>query len=138
MATKKKPTMVATSMESSSVRPRRPLNARMVQNFHLVWLDGSIDEINDGDCRNSITELRQIVNTVNKFTDVDECIDFITDMKDEMTLMIISEAFSPIIIPVVEAISQVTSVYIICENTAQNEKWVQQWSKLKKIENQRM
>jgi tetratricopeptide (TPR) repeat protein len=133
MATKKKPNMAATSMESSSVRPRRPPNARRVQNFHLVWLDGSIDEINNDDCRNSITELRQIVNTVNTFTDVDECIDFITDMKDEMTLMIISEAFSSIIVPIVEAISQVSSIYIICENKAQHEKLVQQWSKLKGI-----
>jgi tetratricopeptide (TPR) repeat protein len=133
MAMNKKPTMAATSMERSNVRPRRPLNARMVQNFHLVWLDGSIDEINNDDCRNSIAKLRQVVNTVNTFTDVDECIDFITDMKDEMTFMIISEAFSPIIVPVVEAISQVSSVYIVCENKTQHEKWAQQWFKLKGV-----
>ncbi len=108
-------------------------NVRMIQNFHLVWLDGSIDEINNTDCRNSITKLRQVVNTVNTFTNVDECIDFITDIKDEMTFMIISEAFSRIIIPVVEAISQVSSIYIICENKAQHENWVQQSSKLKGV-----
>jgi hypothetical protein len=62
---------------------------------------------------------------------VDECIASITAIKDGITLMIISEAFSPIIVPVVEAISQVSSVYIVCENKAQHEKWVQQWSKLK-------
>jgi tetratricopeptide (TPR) repeat protein len=129
MATNKKLTMAATSIEASSMRRHRP----MVQNFHLVWLDGSIDEINNDDCRNSITKLRQIVNTVNTFTDVNECIDFITDIKDEMTFMIISEAFSPIIVPVVEAISQVSSVYIVCENKASHEKWAQQWSKLKGV-----
>ena len=90
MATKKKPTTTATSMESSSTRPRRPPNARMVQNFHLVWLDGSIDEVNNDDCRNSITKLRQVVNTVNTFTDVDECIDFITDIEEEKAFMIFS------------------------------------------------
>ncbi len=125
--------MAATPMEPSRVRPRRPPNARMVQNFHVVWLDRSIDEINNDDCRNSITKLRQIVNTVNTFTDVDECVDFITDIKDEMTFMIISEAFSPIILPVVEAISQVSSIYILYENKAQHEKWIQQWSKLKGV-----
>ncbi len=131
MATNRKSTTAATSMKSSSTRRRRPRNVRMVQNFHLVWLDGSIDEINNDDCRNSITELREVVNTVNKFTDMDECIDFITDIKDEMTFMIISGAFSPIIVPVVEAISQVSSVYIVCENKTQHEKLAQQWSKLK-------
>ena len=63
-------------MATMNTRLRRPPNARMVQNFHLVWLDGSIDETND-DFRNSITKLRQVVNTVNTFVDVDECIDFI-------------------------------------------------------------
>jgi hypothetical protein len=120
MAKKKEPITAATSMKPSS-------NVRMIQNFHLVWLDGSIDEVNDDDCRNSITKLRQVVNTVNTFTDVDECIDFITDIKDEMTFMIISEVFSPTIIPVLEAISQVNSVYIVCEDKAQ------QWSKLKGV-----
>jgi hypothetical protein len=71
MAAKKK------SMEPPSTRPTRLPNARMVQNFLLLWLDGSIDEKNNDDCRNSITKLRQVVNTVNTFTDADECIDFI-------------------------------------------------------------
>jgi hypothetical protein len=133
MATNKNSTTAAISMEASSMRPRRPLNVRMVQNFHLVWLDVSIDETNNDDCSNSMAKLRQVVNTVNTFTDVDECIDFITDIKDEMTFMIISEAFSSIIVPVVEAISQVSSVYIVCENKAQHEKWIQQWSKLKGV-----
>ncbi len=66
-------------MASSSTRSHRLLNARMVQNFHLVWLDGGLDEKND-DCRNSITKLQEVVHTVNTFVDVDECIDFITDI----------------------------------------------------------
>jgi hypothetical protein len=41
----------------------------MVQNFHLVWLDGSIDEENNDDCRNSIRKLGQFFNA---FTNVEE------------------------------------------------------------------
>ena len=55
---------------------------RMIQNFHLVWLDADIDETHNEDCRNSISQLRQVVNTVNTFVDADECIDFITDMEE--------------------------------------------------------
>src|SRR6202044_3794632 len=123
-------TVAATPAEPPNTRPPR---RRMIQNFQLVWLDETIDEVNNDDCRNSITKLRQVVNTVNTFTDVDECIDFITDIKDETTFMIISETFSPIIVPVVEAISQVSSVYIVCENKAQHEKWAHQSSKLKGV-----
>jgi tetratricopeptide (TPR) repeat protein len=96
-------------------------NARIVQNFHLVWLDGSIDETND-DCRNSITKLRQVVNTVNTFVDVDECIDFIIDIKEKV-FMVISGEFSPSIISVIQAISQVSCIYIFSENNVSYEKW---------------
>ncbi len=108
MATKKNPTTTATSMASLSTRPHQPPNTRMVQSFHLVWLDGHIDAINNGDYRNFVTQLRQVVNTVNTFTDADECIDFITD-------------------------TQVCSIYIFCENKAQYEKCAQQWPNVKSV-----
>ena len=113
-----------------------PLNTkpvRMVQNFLLVWLDGSIDEENNDDCRNSITKLRQIVNTVNTFTAVDECIDFITDVKYEMIFMIISGPFSQTIVPIIQDIPQVSSVYIFRENKTTPVQWAKQWSKIKGV-----
>jgi hypothetical protein len=84
---KKKPT-AAASKEPLNIRPRRPPNARMVQNFLLIWLDGSIDEINNEDCRNSVKKLRQVTNTVKTFTDADECIEFINGIKEEKAYML--------------------------------------------------
>ena len=133
MATKKKPTTTTASAEPPSTRPGRPPYARMVQNFLLVWLDGSIDEINNDDCRNSITKLRQVVNNVNTFTDVDECIDFISDIKEETVFMISSGAFGQTTVPIVHDMAQVSTVYIFCENKAQNEKWASQWPKVKGV-----
>lgn len=69
MTTKKDPT-----------RPQRAPVTRMVENFHLVWLDGSIDGKNDDDYLDSINKLREVVNT---FTDVDK----------ESGFMIVSEDF---------------------------------------------
>ncbi len=85
MANNKDSTMVPLNKRS-----HRLPDARMVRIFYLVWLDGSIDEVNDNDCRNSIIKLRQVANTVNTFGDVDECIDFITDI-EEKVFVIISE-----------------------------------------------
>ncbi len=66
---------MATHTKSTTIllntRPGHLSDARMVQNFHIVLLDRSIDEGNNDGCRNSIMKLRQIVNTVNTFTDVD-------------------------------------------------------------------
>jgi tetratricopeptide (TPR) repeat protein len=92
----------------------------MVQNFHLVWLDGNIDETND-DFRNSITKLRQVVNTINIFIDVGECIDFITDIAENVFLVISGE-FSENVISIIQDISQVYCVYIFYENNVPCEK----------------
>jgi tetratricopeptide (TPR) repeat protein len=115
------------------MKPGRLLDTRIVQNFHLVWLDENIDEVNNNDYRNSITKFRQIVNTVNTFIDVDQCMDFITDYKEEKAFMVISSEFSQIAVPIIQNISQVSSVYIFCENKVHFEKWAQQWSKIKGV-----
>jgi hypothetical protein len=126
MATKKKPTMATTSTKPSSIRPCRPLDARMIQNFHLVWLDESIDEENDNHCHNSIVKLRQVVNTVNRFTNADESIDYITDVEEGKTFMIVAQVFSQIIVPFVQDISQVNSIYIFCEDKTGHKEWVKE------------
>src|ERR1700728_2240539 len=117
-------------MAPSSTRPHRLPNARMAQNFYLVWLDGSIDEVNDDDCRNSITKLRQVINTANTFTDVDECIDFIDGIKEEKIFVIFSGFIGQATIPLVHDKPQVSMIYILCGNKARHEKWAKEWSKV--------
>jgi hypothetical protein len=128
MTTKKKPTI-----EPFNTKPRRTPNARMIQNFHLVWLDATIDEVNNDDCRNSVTKLRQIVNTVNTFTDVAECIDFINGIKEERTFMISSGALGQSIVSVVHDKPQVNTIYIFCGNKERHEIWAKEWPKIKGV-----
>ncbi len=124
-------TNIKSTTASSSTRPHRLLDARMVQNFHLVWLDGSFDETND-DCCNSIKKLQEVVLTVNTFVDVDECIDFITDI-EEKAFVVISGQLSQAIIPILQDIRQVNCVYIFCQNTVSNGKRPKEWSKAKGV-----
>jgi hypothetical protein len=134
MATKRNSTTTATaSLEPPSTMPTRLPYARMVQNFLLLWLDGSIDENNNDDYRNSINKLRQVVNTVNTFTDADECIDFITEIKKETIFIIVSGTFSAAIVPIVQDILQVSCVYIFSKNKCRYEQWARQWSKVKGV-----
>jgi hypothetical protein len=133
MATKKNPATVIASMEASSAKPARLPYARMSQNFLLILLHESMNEINNDDCHKTITQLRQVGNTVNTFTDADKCIDFITDIEEKKTLLIVSGSFSQVIVPVVQDISQVRSTYILCQNKSQHEQWALQWSKVKGI-----
>jgi len=106
----------------------KPPRTHILQNFHLVWLDENINE----EYQNAITQLQQVVNTVNTFTDIDECIDFITDIvTGEMTLLIISELFSQYILSFVQDIFQIKSVYIMCKNNSKlSEQCEKKWPKL--------
>jgi tetratricopeptide (TPR) repeat protein len=133
-ATNKKSTVTITaSMESLSTTPSRLPYTRMDQNFLLIWLDESLDEQNNDDCRNSIAKLRQVVNTLETFTDADECIDFITDIKKETIFIIVSGTFSAAIVPIVHDILHVSCVYILCKNKCRYEQWALQWSKVKGV-----
>ncbi len=130
MSTNEKSITDTTTISHPSMRSYRPSNAQMIQNFHLVWLDGSINEDHNDNYRNSIIQLRQIVNTVNRFIDADECIEFINGITEEKTFIITSSALGQITIPVVHDKPQVSMIYIFCENKAGYEKWAIQWPKV--------
>ncbi len=87
-----------------------------------MCLDGNIDEVNDDDCGDCIMKLRQIVNTVNIFNDVDECIDFIIDIK-EKPFIIISGEFHQAIISTFQDITQMIYIYIFCEKSMKYKEW---------------
>jgi hypothetical protein len=65
-----------TTNHSKGTNARRRDNNPMVQNVLLIWFDNSIDEDND-DCKNTLAQLRRIINAVNTFTNRDQCIDFL-------------------------------------------------------------
>ena len=102
----------------------------MVQNFHLLWLDPSIDEVNNDDCRNVIAKFCQIVTTVNTFIDVDECIDFITEFNEEKAFVVISDQFSGDIISMIQDISQVDSIFLLCRQHIGDDKRANKWPKV--------
>jgi tetratricopeptide (TPR) repeat protein len=130
----------AAKAESISVTPKRTMvrrraNMKMVQNALLIWLDANIDEDNDADCQNTITQLQRVVNNVNTFTNDDRCIEFIEtiDTNNNKACMIISGSFGQQIVPHVHKMSQVDSIFIFCSNKKHHEEWVQDWAKIKGV-----
>ena len=126
--------LVTTSepTEHRSMRPSRRPYARIFQNFFIVWLDENIDEGND-DYQNIIVRLREISNTVNTCTNVDECTSFISDIKARKAFMIFSGALAQSTVPIVHDMAQINTIYIFSENKAQHEQWAQQWPKVKGV-----
>ena len=104
----------------------------MAANILLIWLDASIDE-NNAACQNTITHLRRTVNTINTFTDSQECIEFLEDMVDEKVCMIISGSLGQQMMPRVHNLSQVDSIFIFCNNKKYHEEWTKNWPKIKNV-----
>ena len=132
----KKNTKIAKTTASTKHKTiklqQQPYDYR-VQNFLLVWLDGKIDEINNKDCLNTINKLREVVNTVNTFTDMGKCINFIAETKEEKIFIISSGTFGQTIVPIIHEMPQISNMYIFCGNKCHHEQWVKQWPKVKGV-----
>ena len=121
-----------TSVVLKDVRARRRADIKVVQNIRLIWLDNNIDDKME-DCRNTVTQLRRIVNDVNTFTDDEECIQFIEDINDNKVCMIISGSLGQHIVPRVHNMFQVDSIFIFCGTKKYHEQWTKEWSKIKGV-----
>ncbi len=116
-----KNTYTAPSSTHTSITKPRVLDDRIIQNFRLVWLDSNIDGIDNGDYIDVTRKLRQVVNAVKIFTNVDECIDFMTDIEEEQIFMVISGTFNQVIVPTIHDMAHIHSVYIFYKDEAQHE-----------------
>ena len=123
---------VEPSTSSKNVRGNGRINVQMVQNVLLIWLDSNIDD-NSTDCQNTISQLRRTVNTINTFTDGEQCIYFLQNMDNENVCMIISGALGQDIVPRVHTMSQVDSIFIFCGNKKYHEQWAKDWPKIKGV-----
>jgi tetratricopeptide (TPR) repeat protein len=125
--------MSQKNFEQTLISSKPPINHRIIQNFLLVWLDSNIDEINNEDCRLSLTELQRIVKAIHTFTNADECIDLLSDLINEQAFMIVSGTMGQRIVPLVHEMPQLASLYIFCENESMHKHWVKNWSKVKGV-----
>ena len=106
---------------------------RILQNFRLVWLDSSIDPSKNDDSINTVDQLRQIVYDLVKFTDIDACIEFITNVTNEKIFLICSQEFGQTIVPIIHENNQVNAIFIFSTNQSRHENWVTSWPKIKGI-----
>ena len=86
---------------------------------HLICLDENVNGENNNDqIHRIIQDLKTLVSSSAIFCDIDQCFDYITDLPDdeEKAIVIYSGALISNIIPFLEDISQIDSIYILQEN----------------------
>ncbi|CAF3902064.1 unnamed protein product [Rotaria sp. Silwood1] len=114
-------TVIKTSEDSS-----------IIQNYTLFWLDTNIN-VDDDYYRNTITKLQSIVNNIHVFNDSDECVHFLNKIKKQKVFMLVSGSVSQHILPRIHQMSQLTVVFILCENKSKYESLEKTWRKVRGI-----
>ncbi|CAF3768779.1 unnamed protein product [Rotaria sp. Silwood1] len=121
-----------TDLNHISKRGRRTDTHAIIQNFLLIWLDAKIDESNE-DYHNPIKHLQRIVNTIEIFQDVKECIGYISKLQDKKACLIISGALYQTVVLRMHNMTQLYSIYAFCRKQERYEEWAKGWSKVKDI-----
>jgi hypothetical protein len=72
---------IAAGKSMSKTYSTKPIQIRIIQNSTLIWLDSNINESNL-DFKNSLTQLRRIINSINILTNPDQCVEFLNRIKE--------------------------------------------------------
>ncbi|CAF5040550.1 unnamed protein product [Rotaria sp. Silwood1] len=105
-----------------------PSNQRNFEENAIIWLDSTINSINDN--IKIKTQLRQTINYLTTFSDSDECVDYLTSIETERIYFIVSDLLGEIIVPIIHDFNQVESIYVYCSNKNKNVKWTRTYNKI--------
>jgi tetratricopeptide (TPR) repeat protein len=81
----------------------------------------------------SISQLRQVIDTIDEFTNSQKCIDFLQKKTDEMIFLILSDDLNRSTILQIHDLSQLYAIFIYCETMPKDKKWTKIWTKIKGI-----
>lgn len=101
----------------------------MMKNCIIIWLNTT------GNHTNSIKQLRYVSETISLFTDVDECIRFLTDIKDDRAFLIITGTLGEQMVSLIHDIPQLDSIYFFSDHQAVHQPYVSVSNKFKGIFN---
>ena len=100
--------------------------------FRLIWLSDGIAEL-EKRFQQTFTNLRRTFNSIDKFSDVNQCVDLLTTVSDARVLMIVSGTLGQQIVPFVHDFSQLNFIFIFTRSKAQHESWTGDWPKIRGV-----
>ncbi|CAF4790650.1 unnamed protein product [Rotaria sp. Silwood1] len=104
-------------------------HGRIDSKFICVWLDKQ--HIRSEDYVNAQSQLRNVVNSFRGFHNTHQCVDFIINNQNAKILLITSDEFAHIIMPVIYSCEQIHSIYVFNSNKSANDKWTKDYEKIK-------
>ncbi|UJR11835.1 hypothetical protein I4U23_016015 [Adineta vaga] len=103
------------------------------ESFIVIWLDENVHKTADNVKLKS--RIRSIVNCFITFDTLHECIDCITQIKEENIFFIVSGSIGEVIVPQIHEFPHVEWIYIFCADKAKHELWSKPFEKVQGIFN---
>ncbi|CAF1247149.1 unnamed protein product [Adineta steineri] len=117
------------TVPSNICQPRQ----RMTQNCLLLWVDTNIEQT-EKHHENTLKQIQTITGDINAFTERDACMDFLTDAQEDITFFLtVKDTMSEQIMPLINDIPQLSSVYILNDIKILHEEWTKKWQKIKNV-----
>lgn len=107
-------------------------NSTIIDKFIVVWASADIHD-SDFVYKSYVSRLQQFFTTFYTFESVKNCAEFLSKVKNQSALVVISKEFFPQIASRIKSMSQVYSIYILAPNAKRNVVFKQEYSKVKGI-----
>ncbi|CAF1619006.1 unnamed protein product [Adineta ricciae] len=106
----------------------------VARKFTIVWLNSNTQHLYSVLDKDSVvTKLRDVTSSFHIFNDVDECVDFMTDVVDKDVFLIISNQQIQQLLSLVENIPQLVSIYIFDYEQIQNDQQANSYKKVQGV-----
>jgi tetratricopeptide (TPR) repeat protein len=104
----------------------------ITENYIIIWLDPNLDFSNE-DNQAFISQLQSIVKTIKTFSDYDQCINFLQQIKNEKVFLIIAGCFLKQIASIEERFTQLNSIYVFCDQKSNYNQTIKTYKKGKGV-----
>jgi hypothetical protein len=98
-------------------------------NSILIWLDSGKAHEGEG-FHNTMTRLKQFMETIYPITDSDECIKLVKTNSRKNIFMIIAGSLGQELIPNIHDLSQIDTIFVFCGSKTRHEKWAKAYLKI--------
>ncbi|CAF1956356.1 unnamed protein product [Rotaria magnacalcarata] len=98
------------------------------ESFACLWLDQSVNTTKDN--LETQKELRQVINHLRTFDDMDKCEEYIRQITKEKVVLIVSGASGRELVPRLHDLPQFSACYVFCQDQKRNEEWANKYHKV--------
>ncbi|CAF3433275.1 unnamed protein product [Rotaria socialis] len=117
-------TELSTSIKKTTAFHNNENGRRYLENFIVVWLDSDTISLK------TVSQLREIVNSVQTFDNADECVNYLTGVRQEKVFFIISEELGEELVPLFNQLPQVKYIYVLRSKNELSDQRTQQYYKV--------